>query len=150
MSAGWKQVTMSIERRARVMPTASRRSPPGWPSAPKFAEHAAVRGAAVADREDDAVAALRDALLERGDHERLAAVAEDEVGQVAAWPENARSTACCTRTACLALAVMTMSDSRGRVRACSSDERDDAVDLGVDALDGAGTRGRALPWPPET
>ena len=44
----------------------------------------------------------------------------------------------CTRTACFSLAVITMSDSRGRVRRVLEHELDDAVDLGVDALDGAG------------
>ncbi len=36
MSEGWKQETTTIERRARVMATASRRSPPGAARAPKF------------------------------------------------------------------------------------------------------------------
>ena len=87
---GRKQVTMTIERRRaswRPRAGAPRRA---RPRAPKFAEHASVRGAAEPEREDDAVAALRHGCVERQHRERLGAVAEHELGQLPAlspsWP----------------------------------------------------------------
>ena len=47
-------------------------------------QHAAVRGATVADREDDPVATLGDGLVDGRDGERLRAVPEDEVVELRA------------------------------------------------------------------
>ena len=115
----------------------------------EVAQHAAVRGAAVADREDHVVAALGDALLEGRDHERLARGRRRRTRSGLCGRETAVSTACCTRMACFALAVMTISDSVRARAGVIEHERDDPVDLGVDALDGAGLGvGQAVP--PET
>ena len=54
------------------------------PEGAELAQHAAVRGAAEADREDDAIARLRDRLLDREHGERLGAVAKEEVVKVGA------------------------------------------------------------------
>ena len=72
-----------MPRRARVMPDGEQAVAARLGERAEVRQQPAVRRAAVADREDDAVAALPDRLLERHDGERLGAVAEDEVGELA-------------------------------------------------------------------
>ena len=110
--------TMSIERRARVIATASSRSPPGSPSEPKF--------------DSRRPCGVRPKPIEKITRSRLWATACSSVSTVNGSARsrrmksersvrlaNAASTDWCTRAAWRALAVMTMSDSRGRFTACS-------------------------------
>ena len=109
----------------------------GLPERAEVAQHAAVRGAAVAEREHDAVAALGDGSRDRQHVERLGAVADDELGELRMRRHRLED-----RLHHAHRVLVARGDDHerlvGALRRVLDHQLDDAVDLGVDALDGAG------------
>ena len=112
---------------------------PGLAERPEVREQAPVGCAAVPDREDDPVTALRDGLLERQHGERLGAILQDEVGEVGALGERGQH-----RLVHAGRVLRARGDHHQRLaRALDRvlhHEFDDLRDLGVDRFDGARDR----------
>ena len=131
--------TMTIERRARVIPTVSSRSPSGVDRSPKSLS---TRPCLVRPKPSEKITRSR---LSATDSSRVStasgsAVSRETKSATSERPAKAASTAARMRSACFALAVTTMSDSEPRLTACSTTSVTTRCDLGVGALHGAGHR----------
>ena len=107
----------------------------GPPEGAEVAQHAAVRGAAVADREHHPVAALRHRAVDGQHDERLRAVADHEFVELRMRGHRREDGLQHAHGVLLARGDDHEGVARPRRRVLD-DEFDHAVDLGVDALDG--------------
>ena len=140
--------TITIERRARVMPTVSRRSPSGVDRSPKSLSTRPWR--------------VRPNPSENTTRSRLSATDSSSVstakGSAASLetnsatsdrPANAATTEARTRSACRRLAVTTMRDSDARLTACST-TRVTTRATSASGLSTAPLTGSGAPTPPST
>ena len=140
--------TMTIERRARVMPTVSSRSPSGVDRSPKSLS---TRPCLVRPKPSEKITRSR---LSATDSSRVStasgsAVSRETKSATSDRPAKAASTAARMRSACFALAVTTMSDSEPRLTACSTTSVTTRC-TSASGLSTAPVTGSGAPVPPST